>query len=61
MNNNQTEIIAKADNTFIMLLNGIMFNKLERVKHKVSENIYNYYSNYITSLKEQDIRQMYDE
>lgn len=61
MKNNQTEIIAKADNTFIMLLNGIMFDKLERVKHKVSENIYNYYANYIATLKEQDIRQMYDE
>lgn len=61
MEEKDAELISKANNTFIMLLNGIMLDKLERVKHKVSSNIYNYYKNYIENLKNNNLRQIYEE
>ncbi len=61
MEEKDAEIISKINNTYIMLLNGIMLDKIERVKHKVSPSIYNYYKNYIETLKNKGLRQMYEE
>lgn len=61
MKDTDEKIIAKVENTYIMLLNGIMFDKIDRVKHKISPNIYNYYKDYIENLKNKNLRQMYEE
>ncbi len=39
----ESGFIAKVDNTFIMLLNSIMTDNLERVKHKISSNLFDYF------------------
>ena len=57
----ESGFIAKVDNTFIMLLNSIMTDNLERVKHKISSNLFDYYSNIINKLNLNNERQMYDE
>ena len=36
----ESTFISKVDNTFIMLLSSIMTENIERVKHKISENLY---------------------
>lgn len=61
MEEKDLELISKVNNTFIMLLNGIMLDNLDRVKHKISTNIYNYYKTYIEDLKNKGLRQIYEE
>lgn len=52
---------AKVDNTFVMLLNSVMLWDMDRVKHKISDDLYNYYVNIVNNLKNSNSRQMYDE
>ena len=57
----ESGFIAKVDNTFIMLLNSIMTDNLERVKHKIGNDLFDYYSNIINKLNLNNERQMYEE
>ena len=57
----ESSFISKVDNLFIMLYSGIMFGNLERVKHKLSNNVLNHYQAIIDDLNSKNLRQMYDE
>lgn len=56
---NESEFISKADNIFIMILSGIMTENIEKVKHKLSHELYKKYEDYIKTLKIKNQRQMY--
>ena len=56
---NESEFISKVDNTFIMLLSGIMTENIEKVKHKLSQELFKKYDNYVKKLKINNQRQMY--
>lgn len=58
---NESGFIAKVDNTFIMLHSAVMLGNLERVKHKLSDNLIARYEEIIEKLNKQNYRQMYDE
>lgn len=58
---NISGFIAKVDNIFIMLHSAVMLGNLERVKHKLNENLIKRYQSIIDNLNSQNIRQMYDE
>lgn len=57
----ESSFIAKVDNIFIMLLSSIMTDNMDRVKHKISPEIYEKYLNYLNELNSKNERQMYDE
>ena len=48
----ENSFIAKVDNTFIMLLSSIMMYDIDRVKHKISDELYQRYSSLVNSIKE---------
>ena len=58
---NESMFLGKVDNIFIKLFTSIMLNKLDEVKHFLSEDVYNYYNNIVNDLSLQGKRQMYDE
>ena len=60
-NFSESAFISKVDNTFIMLLSAIMTDNIPRVKHKISDELYDKYSNYLNELNNKNSRQMYDE
>ena len=43
----ESSFISKVDNIFIMLYSGIMLGNLERIKHKLSDSMIEYYQNMI--------------
>lgn len=49
-------LLAKVDNTFIMFLSSIMVGNLDRVKHKISNSLFNEYSLFLNELKENNER-----
>lgn len=57
----ESGFLAKVDNTYIMLLSAIMTENIDRVKHKISIELYEKYSHFIKQLQEQGLHQMYDE
>lgn len=57
----ESAFISKVDNTFIMLLSSIMTDNMNRVKHKISNELFEKYSNYLNELNQKNQRQMYDE
>lgn len=57
----ESGFIAKVDNTFIMLLTSIMTDNIDRVKHKLSDDLFEKYKTLVNSLNERNERQMYDE
>lgn len=57
----ESGFIAKVDNTFIMLLTAIMTDNMQRVKHKISDDLFLKYSNILNELNKNNVRQMYDE
>ena len=57
----ESSFISKVDNLFIMLYSGIMLGSLERIKHKLSDNLINYYQGLINDLNSRNERQMFDE
>lgn len=57
----ESDFIAKVDNTFIMLLTAVMTDNLSRVKHKISQDLFNRYSNMLKELNSKNERQMFDE
>ena len=56
-----TQFLTKVDNIFILLISGVMFDELDKAKHKISEEVFNKYQSIIDSNKEKNIIQMYDE
>lgn len=58
---NKSGFIAKVDNTFIMLYSSIMIGNLDRVKHKLSDDLIIRYQKVIDELNSRNERQMYDE
>lgn len=57
----ESAFIAKVDNTYIMLLTAITTENLPRVKHKVSDELYQKLIEKLESLKQENAIQMYDE
>ena len=57
----ESGFIAKVDNTFIMLHSAIMLGDLERVKHKLTDELILFYEEKIKDLNKKNYRQMYDE
>ncbi len=58
---NQSELISKFSNIYIMLLYSIMTNDIERVKHYLSNDLYNKYKSIVDSHIKNAETQMYDE
>ena len=57
----ESSFISKVDNIFIMLYSGIMFGNLERIKHKLSDKMVDYYQSIINDYNSRNIRRMFDE
>ena len=57
----ESGFIAKVDNTFIMLHSAIMLGNLERVKHKLTDELIQEFEEKIANLNKNNYRQMYDE
>ena len=53
--------LVKVDNIFIKLLSGVMFDELDNIKHKVSDEVINRYKSIIDNNKERNVTQMFDE
>ncbi len=58
---NEESFIAKVDNIFIMLCSSIMEGNLERVRHRISDEVYNKYNQYVSLLNTNNERQIYGE
>ena len=54
-------LLSKVDNIFIQILTGIMFDDLDRVKHKISDCLYDRYKNILIYNNQNNLRQMFDE
>lgn len=52
---------AKVDNTFIMILSCIIDRDMNKVKHKISSQLYDKYNSIVQNLKNNKEIQMYDE
>ncbi|MDD6403626.1 MAG: TIM44-like domain-containing protein [Mollicutes bacterium] len=57
----EANLLAKVDNIFIMLLSSIMVGNLDRVKHKLSNSLFNEYNLFLNRLKENNEIQIFDE
>ena len=57
----ESELISKFSNIYIMLLYSIMTNDIERVKHYLSNDLYNKYKTIVNDHINNDETQMYDE
>ena len=57
----EANLLAKVDNIFIMLLSSIMVGNLDRVKHKLSNSLFNEYNLFLNKLKESNEIQIFDE
>jgi len=57
----ESNFLGKVDNTYIMILTSIMTENLERVKHKVGDNLYKKLEEKLRLLQEKNLIQMYDE
>lgn len=58
---NESMFLSKVNNIFIKLFTGVMLDNLDEVKHFLSDDVYNYYSDRVKELREQNRIQMYDE
>lgn len=58
---NEELFITKVNNIFVKLYTGIMLNDLEKVKHFLSNHLYQKYANLLEELNKNNERQMYDE
>jgi len=57
----ESEILSKASMTYMMLLNSVMIENLDRIKHKLGTAAYSNINNYIACLKERNQRKIYEE
>lgn len=51
---------TKVDNTFIMLFTSVMMKEMDNVRHVVSDEVFNKYTDYVDDLIEKNETQMYD-
>lgn len=58
---NEGMFITKVNNIFVMLHSSVMMDNLERVKHFLSEDVYQKYDDILKDLNSRNVRQMYDE
>ncbi len=58
---NEGMFITKVNNIFVMLHSSVMMDNLERVKHFLSNNVYQKYESVLQDLNKRNVRQMYDE
>ena len=61
MKMNDSELISKFSNIYIMLLYSVMTNDIKRVKHFISDELYNKYKNIVDNHINNNETQMYDE
>lgn len=57
----ESKFLTKVDNIFVMLHISLMTNNLERVKHFVSENVFNQFKEKLDTLNQNNQIQMFDE
>lgn len=57
----ESKFLTKVDNIFVMLHISLMTNNLERVKHFISEDIYNEFNKRLNKLNQDNQIQMFDE
>lgn len=57
----ESAFITKVNNTYIMLLTAIMTNNLDRVKHKISQELYDRYSIFLKELDKANQKKVYQE
>lgn len=53
--------LSKVDNIIILLYSGIMFDDLNRVKHKITDELFQKYQSILDNNNNNNVRQMYDE
>jgi predicted lipid-binding transport protein (Tim44 family) len=58
---NEGMFITKANNIFIMLHHSVMMDDLNRVKHFLSDEVFQIYEKKQAKLNQDNVRQMYDE
>lgn len=58
-NFNVEEFISKVDNLYMMLANSVMNEDIDRVKHKLTDKMYEKYKNYILELQKNNVREVY--
>ena len=58
---NESMFLSKVNNIFVQLLSSIMLDKLNNIKHFVSDDVYNWAENIVNNNKNNNWRQMYDE
>lgn len=58
---NESQLESKFSNVYIMLLYSIMTEDMERVKHFISDELYQYYENKVNMHKQNNEIQCYDE
>ena len=58
---NNSMFLSKVDNIFILLYTGIMFDDLNRVKHKMTPELFEKYKEILDENNSKNVRQMYDE
>lgn len=58
---NESMFITKVNNIFVKLFTAIMLDKLDEIKHFISEDVYEYSLDILNKVKQKGYRQMYDE
>lgn len=58
---NESLFLSKINNMFIKFFTNIMMDRLEEVKHFVSDEVYAFGENIVNNMKKEGHRQMYDE
>ena len=58
---NNSMFLSTVDNIFILLYTGIMFDDLNRVKHKMTPELFEKYKEILDENNSKNVRQMYDE
>lgn len=57
----QSMFITKVNNIFVKLFTNIMMDRIDEVKHFISDDVYNYANTIVKQAKQNNTRQMYDE
>lgn len=57
----ESTFLAKVDNTYIMLLSAVMTDNLDKVNHKIGDELFNEYQEMLNDLNSKNQRQMYGE
>ncbi len=58
---NTDEFLSKVGNIYVMLCTSLMFENLDRVKHFISDDVFNKYLNILEHLQSNNERQIFDE